>query len=163
MSIKSIWESIELDQRQLKCLLDSFVKEPDEVMKAVILRDVSQAILHLQKLHSLVEDCPCKEAPVASCDEPQEVAPVEAPVLEQQEVVQIPLALNDTFLFARILFGGDVHKLKQFWGGFETCATYQQAESYLRENAPTVSEEDMAECLSFLEQFYSNRQSNIIP
>ena len=148
-----------MDRRQLKCLLESFENEPDDVLQAVLLRDVTKTMQHLKQLYdyiddyaiepiSLVEDIEgAKTAEAADCDE-WNVAPVivEAeelppgviidsedplivsvhnfaypPVVYDKEPVFIPLSLNDTFLFSRILFDGDMEKLKEFWVGFSTC------------------------------------------
>ncbi len=195
MNAKSILESIELDVRQLKCLLESFEKEPDDVLRAVLLRDIAQAMEHLQQLHTYIDDYDIDRIPstvditgakpetVTDCDEwnvasmvteDEELPPcvpidsVEPlitsvpnfaypPAVHGKEPVFIPLSLNDTFLFSRILFDGDMEALKEFWVGFSTCYTHAQALQYIESSFWDASEETMPELYSFIEQFYANK------
>lgn len=77
MDIQSIWESIELDKRQLKCLIDAFKSEPDAELQSLLKRNAEQLQARLIQLVEAVD---------ATMLHTEVIEPVAAPAAEPSAV-----------------------------------------------------------------------------
>lgn len=98
MDIQSIWESIELDKRQLKCLIDAFKSEPDAELQSLLKRNVEQMQARLIQLveavdaTSLKNDEAMKETPQATepLIVPTSSPKIEVPLIKEEESKILP-------------------------------------------------------------------------
>lgn len=174
MNIQTIWESIELDKRQLKCLIDSFQQQPDAELQSLLKRNIELLQSDLAQLSACVASVVCHEEEseiAAVVIEPAELIAEEikeevvcetlqvedepADEVESTEPISVPLSLNDTFRFAREWFDGDTDRLNLMWDGFSSCSTFAEAEAWLKSQIGADEEDEtLLYCLFILKQYY---------
>lgn len=121
--MQALLNEMELDVQQLKCLIQSISADANPVLKAVAKRNILQMRERLDVLSGLL-DVTTEAVPAESA---KDVSPEQYPVSDGlQSVSQIlaerikpatdlrhAISLNDSFRFARELFGGDAARMNE--------------------------------------------------
>lgn len=176
-SMQALLTDIELDIQELKCLVDTFTNKSNPVLLDVTRRSILQMRARLDQLLLQLEGTPVSEAVVL---EPQDVS-VPQPNLPEYKSVENPLvaepqtapslilaerikpgadlrhsvSLNDSFRFARELFGGDGELMNRTLQQIGEMSSLDTALAFLSSKIKVDPENDaMADFMELLKKYF---------
>ena len=134
MTMQDILNDIELDVTELKCLLQASSAETNPRLEAVAERSIERLKQRLDELKQrLRRPAPAEEQPQPADEEapheplPADDAPILAERIRPSGGFRHALSLNDTFHFARELFGGDTSALNALLARMEEARSAEEA------------------------------------
>ncbi|WP_303209028.1 hypothetical protein [Bacteroides oleiciplenus] len=121
--MQTLLDDIELDIQELKYLMQTITAEPDSKLRIVAKRSIQQMRARLDELQKVIEPVEIKAPevtePVSPKHEP-EAAPISSsasPILAERikpaTDLRHAISLNDSFRFAREIFGGNTARMNE--------------------------------------------------
>ncbi len=167
MDVQRLLAEIEVDMQELKFLLDAFSKNPDEIGRRIVKRDVERIQAQLADLWKEVENLPVHiaatpvvmpVAPIAPVTEIPTVAPkhekpatsILAERIRPAADLRRSISLNDSFRFSRELFGGSAEQMNAVLQRISETASLNEALVLLAEEVKVEEDNDVVNDLQEL-------------
>lgn len=159
---------IELDVHELKCLMDSFSKEPTHTLSELLKRSIIRMQDRLGQLSeevdtvqipfissSIIEECvlPFNEATFA---EDTSSSVLGESIKFSSAGLRHSISLNDSFRFSREIFGGDSELMNRVVEQLSVMSSYKTAIVFLFSKV-NINEEDpaMNDFLELLKKYFN--------
>lgn len=178
--MQTLLDDIELDIQELKCLMQGITADPESKLRIVAKRSIQQMHMRLDELQKILESSetrieeqkrmtvvisePLKEIKpeLVEAKEPEAVAIVSSssPILADQiktaKDLRRSISLNDSFRFAREIFGGNTARMNDVIRQLGDAPSLDKAmELFFSTVHPDERNEAVADFIELLKKYFS--------
>ena len=171
--MQTLLDDIELDIQELKYLMQVLATDANPTLKVVAKRNIQQMRARLDALQKLLDETPVEvvaipEAPVvpvvipepAAAPEPSAIISSASPILAERikpaTDLRHAISLNDSFRFAREIFGGDTARMNEVIRQLGAAPSLEKAlELFSSTVNPDEENETVVDFIELLKKYFS--------